>query len=104
MSEYTIEKFNDNITCIHEDDVRIFLIEGNDRALLVDTGYTIRNLSKIVNNLTSLPVTVLITHSDPDHIMNNKEFDEVLMHPSELAYYATRYDQAATKRPWWYIF
>jgi glyoxylase-like metal-dependent hydrolase (beta-lactamase superfamily II) len=102
MNEYNIVKFNDNITCINEADVRSFLIEGSDSALLIDTGYTIKGMSKIVNNLTSLPVTVVITHADPDHIMNNKDFDQVLMHPSEFAHYATRCGQINTKTlPLW---
>ena len=97
MNEYTIEKFNDHITCINESDVRAFLIEGKESALLVDTGCTIKGMKKITDELTSLPLTVLISHADPDHIMNNRDFNEVLMHPSEFAYYSTRYDVEATK-------
>lgn len=45
----------------------LYLIEGNDRALLLDAGTEIADLDKIVAGITSKPVTLIATHVHPDH-------------------------------------
>jgi hydroxyacylglutathione hydrolase len=55
----------------------IYLICGNERALLIDTGWGIGNLPGLVHSLTSLPVIVVNTHVHPDHALGNRQFNEV---------------------------
>ena len=55
-----------------------YLILGNDKALLFDTGNGIGNLKSVVEELTTLPVVVLNSHTHFDHIGANADFDEIL--------------------------
>ncbi len=45
----------------------LYLIEGNNRAILIDAGTKIADLDKIVASITSKPVTLVATHVHPDH-------------------------------------
>lgn len=60
------------------EEVISFLILGEERALLFDTGMGIDSISRIVAELTALPVTVLNSHTHHDHIGGNSEFDQIL--------------------------
>ena len=45
----------------------LYLIEGNEKALLLDAGTKIENLDQIVASITDKPVTLIATHVHPDH-------------------------------------
>lgn len=68
--------------------VRSFLFVGSERALLVDSTTGTGDLAAAVAELTSLPVTLVNTHADEDHIGCNHQFSRAYMHPAEFAYYA----------------
>ena len=55
-----------------------YLILGKDSALLFDTGMGLDPISDLVRELTKLPVLVLNSHTHPDHVGGNHEFEEVL--------------------------
>lgn len=55
----------------------MYLIEGEERAILIDAGTTIPNLDKVVAEITSKPVTLVLTHVHPDHAGAVGCFDEV---------------------------
>ncbi len=55
-----------------------WLIEGDERALLLDTGNGIGNIGAVVATLTDLPVTVVNSHSHFDHTGGNHQFDRIL--------------------------
>ena len=46
----------------------LYLVEGNDRAVLLDAGTNIPGLDKIVAQITSKPVTLMLTHGHGDHV------------------------------------
>lgn len=45
----------------------IYIIEGNERTLLIDAGTKIDGLKKIVESITKRPITLVATHVHPDH-------------------------------------
>ena len=45
----------------------LYIVEGNNRAILIDAGTKIADLDKIVATITSKPVTLVATHVHPDH-------------------------------------
>lgn len=57
----------------------MYLLEGNAKALLIDTGYGVGNLKKCVEKLTDKPILVVNTHFHPDHSAGNGEFEEVMV-------------------------
>lgn len=59
----------------------MYLLEGNDRALLLDTGWGAGNLRSFVEKLTDKPILVANTHCHPDHAGGNGEWEEVMMLP-----------------------
>lgn len=45
----------------------LYLVEGNDKAVLIDAGTKIADLDKIVASITKKPVMLVATHAHPDH-------------------------------------
>lgn len=61
----------------------VYLIEGNDRAVLLDAGTKIDDYDKIVASITSKPVTLMLTHVHPDHVGAAGYFPEVYLNPAD---------------------
>lgn len=101
MEPYAISKLFENFYVIEEGGVRSFLIAGPDNALLIDTGFGKGDLKAEVESLTSVPVTVVQTHADGDHTGCTRLFTDVLMHPSEMDYFAARGGGLPQVRPVW---
>lgn len=66
--------YDDGIYAIDQQMVRAFLIVGKQKALLLDTGAIRVNIRSFINNITELPVEVILTHGDGDHIENLQDF------------------------------
>ena len=54
-----------------------YLIVGDTRALLFDTGMGISDIRKVTAELTRLPVVVLNSHTHNDHVGDNWRFETV---------------------------
>jgi glyoxylase-like metal-dependent hydrolase (beta-lactamase superfamily II) len=54
-----------------------YLIVGDRRALLFDTGMGISDVKKVVAELTKLPIVVLNSHTHDDHVGGNWEFSTI---------------------------
>jgi glyoxylase-like metal-dependent hydrolase (beta-lactamase superfamily II) len=54
-----------------------YLIVGQKRALLFDTGMGISDIKKVTEEITKLPIIVLNSHTHDDHVGGNWEFDSV---------------------------
>ncbi len=80
-------KINENTWRIEDGGVRCFLLEGGEKALLIDSGMTMPNARTVAEELTTLPLELLNTHADPDHISGNAAFDRCYMHPDEAEAY-----------------
>lgn len=68
---------------IEDQGVRIFLLTGTQKALLIDSGMNLPKAKQLAESLTSLPLQLLNTHADMDHISGNEEFTSFYMHPDE---------------------
>lgn len=80
-------KIDDKTYRYEDKSVRFFLLIGGEYALLVDSGVQVHNARELVQELTDLPIKLFNTHTDPDHIGSNEEFDEIMMNPAELVNY-----------------
>lgn len=78
-----IIQINDATWRIEDSGVRFFLLVGAEKALLVDSGMRTRDAKQIAESITKLPIMLLNTHADPDHISGNGSFDCFYMHPDE---------------------
>ena len=76
-------KINENTWRFEDDGVRFFLLCGNDRAALIDTGMNTPDARKTAEQLTNLPLILINTHADRDHISGNTGFEEFYMSPAE---------------------
>ncbi len=85
MSE--IIQMNETTWRIEDGMVRMFLLTGTKEALLVDSGMNTPNAKKIAESVTTLPIKVLNTHADRDHISGNGAFETVYLHPAEETHY-----------------
>lgn len=65
----------------------IYLVEGQERAALIDTSTGVGNLKEFVDNLTDKPYFVLLTHGHVDHAMGASVFDEVYMNLADKEIY-----------------
>lgn len=84
-----IERVAEKTFCMEDSGVRFFLLEGSESALLIDSGMTVRALD-IVRGLTELPVALLNTHADRDHVGSNEQFASFYMHPLEEEQYRSQ--------------
>jgi glyoxylase-like metal-dependent hydrolase (beta-lactamase superfamily II) len=60
------------------------LLEGDDWALLIDTGLGICNISAEVDRLTDKPVTAVATHIHWGHIGGHRYYPDFYAHADEL--------------------
>lgn len=60
--------------------VRFFLLEGDDKAVLIDSGVNCPNAVEIAKTLTDKPIMLLNTHGDGDHTSGTAGFAEIHMH------------------------
>jgi glyoxylase-like metal-dependent hydrolase (beta-lactamase superfamily II) len=61
------------------EEVISYLIVGSQKSLLIDTGLGIGNIEKVVNELSSVPLTVINTHTHFDHMGDNWRFQQSLI-------------------------
>jgi len=70
-----------NVFAIYEphqaEEVISYLIVGQKRALLFDTGMGISDIKRVTAELTTLPIMVLNSHTHDDHVGGNWEFDTI---------------------------
>lgn len=80
-SWFEVYKIRPGIFAIYEphqqEEIISYLILGEKRAVLFDTGMGISNISKVVEELTPLPVSVLNSHTHNDHVGDNWRFSDI---------------------------
>jgi len=94
MTWHTIACVTDHIYCISEpfgaveprvgvETANMFLVLGQERAALIDSGMGIGDARSCVQEITPLPCTVLNTHYHWDHCGANAQFDRIGIHEVE---------------------
>lgn len=85
IEEYPYMEIGEGIYEINEfDNVSMFLIVGDEKALLVDAGIGIGNIKTFAEKLAGKPVEVFLTHNHRDHVGNAPLFPKV--HISRIDY------------------
>lgn len=89
---FTIDQIDEKTHIIseyrHWEETHCYLLEGNDRALLIDTGLGICDISEEVKTLTAKPVTAVATHIHWDHIGGHRYYSDFYAHEAELNWLA----------------
>ncbi|MFD2042988.1 MBL fold metallo-hydrolase [Ornithinibacillus salinisoli] len=89
---FTVEEIDSATYAIseygHWEKVHSFLLIGEERAALIDTGLGIDNIKRIIDQLTTLPILVITTHVHVDHIGSHGEFETILVHKNEKEWLA----------------
>lgn len=96
-----IVQINDTTWSMEEQGVRFFLLTGTKKALLIDSGMMVRDAKEIAEGLTDLPVELLNTHADVDHVGSNGQFEAPFMHPAELSNYHKSQGKQGKISPVW---
>ena len=62
----------------------LYLLEGSEKALLIDCGTAYIDLDKLIRSLTDKPYEVAITHAHPDHVGMMHQFDRIYINEKEI--------------------
>lgn len=85
---FTIDHIDDRTHIIseyrHWEETHCYLLSGDTRSLLIDTGLGICNIYDEVVKLTEQPVTAVATHIHWDHIGGHVFFPDFYAHEAEL--------------------
>ena len=85
---FTIDKVDADTWIIseyrHWEETHCYLLNGQERSLLIDTGLGICDISKIISGLTDKPVTAVATHIHWDHIGGLRYYPDFYAHTAEL--------------------
>ena len=68
----------------------VYVLEGEDRALVIDAGTRMPHLSETVAKLTDKPLTLVLTHGHGDHVGGAVSFPEVWIHPADTTLLGAR--------------
>ena len=100
MVEFQSKKVSEHITRIRGiAGEYMYLVEGTERAALIDTGSGIGSLRGYIERLTNKPYIILLTHGHLDHAMGASEFDaEIYMNPADNEVYKEHSDMEMRKR------
>lgn len=101
-------KMRDNVWALYQDsmdgagDLWMYLINGPEKAMLIDTGFGVGDLKGLVQHLVGKEKEIIVvnTHHHYDHAYGNAQFDKVYCHKDE------EYSMRKTMNPhiWDYLF
>lgn len=84
---HTVEEIAPNTYRIDELGIaNSYLVLGEQRALLIDTGCGVGNIKAAIEELTSLPIDVVLTHAHCDHAGGVSWFERYFVHESDTAF------------------
>lgn len=92
---FKTKKISERVTRIFAFNTELmYLVEGTERAVLLDSGSGFGSLRACVNEVTDRPVTVLLTHGHTDHALGAAEYDDVFISPQDKKVYAVHSQMA----------
>ncbi len=86
-----IIKINQNTWRFEEGFVRFFLLEGEEKAVMIDSGVACPDAAELAKTVTDKPVMLLNTHGDGDHVSGTGGFKEIHIHTAD--YYGCEIDR-----------
>ncbi len=93
-----VEKINDRLYCLKEvESICRYLILGDKKAMLFDSGYGYIDFTMQIRELTDLPLVVVNSHGDPDHALGSYLFPQVYLHYGDFDY-LMRLDRNSAKK------
>lgn len=85
---FTVEEIDRDTYAIseygHSEETHCYLLCGDDRCLLIDTGLGVEDISTVVRGITEKPVIAAATHIHWDHIGGYGRFDTICVHSAEI--------------------
>lgn len=63
----------------------MYIIEGDKKAMLIDTGTKCDKLDSVIGLITKKPLYVVITHAHGDHAGNIDYFNEIYLHKADMS-------------------
>ncbi|MCR5250411.1 MAG: MBL fold metallo-hydrolase [Lachnospiraceae bacterium] len=90
-------RINENTWRIEDGMVRFFVLEGSDRALMIDSGMNTPDARSIAEGITDKPLELLNTHADRDHISGNAAFESCYMSPAEEGNFSVKGEAMAIR-------
>ena len=85
MNYYTSQRLSPSITRITDfTGVCCYLVEGEEKACLLDTCNGFGNIREYAETLTDKPLFVILTHGHIDHAPGACWFDEVYLNHADL--------------------
>lgn len=97
-----VKKLGEGLWAIEEGMVRCYLVAGSERAVIIDCCMEVSNaVADVAHGLTDKPITLVLTHGDPDHTGGQDGFDAPMLHPSEFGHYYSRGNTGHAIRPLW---
>ena len=83
-NDLEISKLEDHVWVVETTDkTTMYIVEGTDKAMLIDTGTKCEKLDEVVRKITQKPLYVVITHAHGDHDGNIGYFKEIYLHPAD---------------------
>ena len=107
---FTVETIDSQTFAIseykHWEETHCYLLCGQEKSILIDTGLGISDIKSIVDSLTSLPIEVITTHVHWDHIGGHGYFDNIAVYETEKNWLSVKFPltlqdvkKELTKRP-----
>lgn len=100
-NQYILHAMDEDIWRIEENGVRSFVLVGKSKALVIDSGFGTGDILAAIKEITSLPLMLVNTHADRDHIGCNAQFSNAFMHPAEFDRYAHQGGDVSHARALW---
>ena len=92
---FTVETIDSQTFAIseykHWEETHCYLLCGQEKSILIDTGLGISDIKSIVDSLTSLPIEVITTHVHWDHIGGHGYFDNIAVYETEKNWLSVKF-------------